>query len=276
MPEHASETATSTNDRVVVFEALVAKDPGERRRRRAGARLLVYNPRFDPGPINLKKGSTLVGVCHVETMGSGLTSEDMLFIEYGSDATVDAHGRTTPTTSRVGMVAERRSSAFSDRSDFLANAWEALNPGENDKVFQVRSCARRYSVTNVSSLAGALSETSPYSYWLDKIVGVNAQDQERIGWVYVEFVSNTNGVRERIVHQFTPSDLIMVSSTADVSFQDPNEDDLDLVELVNDRVQTGWIYAVSRSLAIEVEDEGDMLSTIPDAPAAITSGVTAL
>lgn len=260
----------------VLSEALFHPDLIQARRRRPGSRPLGYSPLIDIGPFNYKEGTTLVGVGYAENMTGGLRSEDFLLIRTNPETVMDAQTRTNLATARSTATAERRSSGFTSRTDFLSNAWEALNPGGGAAVYQVRSCARRYSVTNVSSLAGALSETSPYSYWLDKIVGENGQSQARTGWVYVEFVSNANGVYERIVHQFTPSDLIMVSDTVDVSFEDPDEDDLDLVEMVNDRVQTGWIYAASRCLTIQVEDEGDLVSTIPDAPAAISSGVTAL
>ena len=238
----------------------------------------TFNPSYDSGGVDVWQGSDMSGVTYTTEHSASSTTEDSLLRDTSGTgfAVYPGHAPRAPSSSAPSTVAEATSGSFTDRDDFLANARSHLSLGSSETCTYARAKIKRYKVTNVSSLAGAVSEVSPASKKISRMVGVNGASQMREGWVYVETSATVDGETVRIVHQIYPGDLILPPDGEVTLEAYSNPNDWDLAGLITAKATVNGRYDVCRCTISTVSSQGALDSASdPSDPATPSAGVTA-
>ena len=157
------------------FTRLALTDLAAAPRAEAPPRRETFNPSYDTGGVDVWQGGDVSGVSYTTAHSASSTTEDSLLRDTSGTgfAVYPGHAPRVPSSSAPSTVAEATTGSFADRDDFLANARSHLGLGSSETCTYARAKIKRYKVTNVSSLAGAVSEVSPASKKISRMVGVN-------------------------------------------------------------------------------------------------------
>ncbi|MCK6520999.1 serine/threonine protein kinase [Myxococcota bacterium] len=239
----------------------------------------TFNPVYDAGGVDVWEDGDAAGVSYVTAHSASSTTEDSLLRDTtGAGATVyPGHAPRVPSSSAPSAVVEATTGGFTDRDNFLDGARGHLGLGSNESCTYARAKVKRYKVTDVSALAGAVSEVSPASKKITRLVGVNGANQMREGWVYVETSTTSNGETVRVLHQIYPADLILPpSGVLTLEGYNNSTSDWDLAGLITAKATVNGRYDVCRCTLSVVSSQAALDSaSAPSDPATPSAGVTA-
>lgn len=230
-----------------------------------------FIPAFDGGTTELKVDDLLAGLAYVELSGD-VGTEDLLMRDAPTTgyARYDDQAPRTPTSGADDIETASASSGFTSRSNFQSGARSALGLSGSDGATYARARIRRFEVTSPSALASSLSERTPVSRKITKLLGQDGQGNPLTGWVYVETaVTVGQSIAERQIHQLVPAGMLLApgGGTTLVAY-DNSQTNWDLAGLIGAQAQSGMQYTrcvVWASLVYSVQDMQN--AGLPGAPA---------
>lgn len=179
-----------------------------------------------------------------------------------------------PNANAPDAVAAAASQPFNSLSAFKAGVRDHLSLASTENATYARAAARRFRVTNVSALAGSLSEATPASKKITKLVGVDGEDNPVEGWVYVEKAVTQGGdLLECQVHQLTPAGMVLAPSGTVTLEGFTNSNDWDLPAFISANAAVGMKYCRARCWISPVATTAELESAGSPSGPSTPSGV---
>ncbi|MCB9761186.1 MAG: hypothetical protein H6739_15200 [Alphaproteobacteria bacterium] len=229
-----------------------------------------FTPATDAGTAEYKVGSQLAAIGHTDAPSSHTLYEHLMLVDTPATgyAVYPAQAPRLPGASPSDVDVVERGTQYANASAFIANVRGDLGLGSTDSATYARAAVRRFEVDDVSDLANDLSEVSPASLAISKLVGKDAEDNVVIGWVYTETATTVGSKAVKQVHQFIPPQLLLPPNEGLVIKDFDNTSSWDLQDLVNEKVQVGWQYSRCLCWYEEIDSQGELASAgMPSAPA---------
>lgn len=207
-----------------------------------GVSLLTY---WDGGnPVTLVNGK-LAAEAYIDDINASTMKEYMVMRDTGTStyAIYPNHSPRTPGANPADATVSGASSPFTSVSGFLAGVRSNLGLGSTEEATYARASARRFRVTNVSALAGSLTEETPASKKLTKLEGKDAQNNDVVGWVYVEKATLVGGdIIQYQIHQLVPASMILPPTGTVTLKAFTNSSDWNLVDWITESAAVGMQY----------------------------------
>jgi len=173
-----------------------------------------FIPAFSAGSTNIKSGGVTAGIAYVEDSTDALATEDQLLLEavYPPPLAPRAGAGSGSATTAA------HATTFTNRANFLSNAWSTLGKPEPTSMRFARARIHRYRVTNVTTLASSLSEVTPAAKKITHLTGEDSNGNAVEAWVYVEKSQVIAGKLQRIIHQIgSPCLLLPPNGPVDIA-----------------------------------------------------------
>lgn len=238
----------------------------------------TFIPSLDAGSPVYFSGSDTAALGYVYAVSSSHTEEHMLlrdtsetgFAVYPNVAPRAASGGTDVSIDAAGT-------AYTSTSNFKSNVRSDLSLDSTEAATYARANILRFEVTDVGDLASSLSEVTPASKRVVRLVGVNSSSAERIGWLYIETATTVvSGTAQRFLHQFIPADMLIgPGDGVTIEDYDNSSTQYDLPGLISAKVSTGWQYSRCKtwytSVASQTALDNAALPGTPDTPDGVTA-----
>ena len=205
----------------------------------------TFTPSTDAGTAEYKVGGDLAGLGHVDEQAPHTLHERLLLRDtagsgYGS---YPPQSPRLPGASPADVAVSERSAQYSDGDDFIDNVRSDLGLGSTDSATYARAVVRRFEVVDVTDLKNDLTETTPKSLAITRLVGTDSGENTVYGWVYTEKETVQGNKAIKQIHQFVPPTMLLPPN-ATMTLEDfDNTGDWDLMDLIEEKVQEGWQYS---------------------------------
>ncbi|MBK9367566.1 MAG: hypothetical protein IPN01_14810 [Deltaproteobacteria bacterium] len=205
----------------------------------------TFTPSTDAGTAEYKVGGDLAGLGHVDEQAPHTLHERLLL----RDTSGSGYGSYPPQSPRLpganpaNVAVSERSAHYSDGDDFIDNVRSDLGLGSTDSATYARAVVRRFEVVDVTDLKNDLTETTPKSLAITRLVGTDSGENTVYGWVYTEKETVQGNKAIKQIHQFVPPTMLLPPN-ATMTLEDfDNTGDWDLMDLIEEKVQEGWQYS---------------------------------